>query len=67
MCPPHWTPRLRSDAEAPPLHFHFLNRRLDLPLHLRWASWLWERGMRTGEIMALESWGVQGPGGPSAG
>ncbi len=50
----------RTDAEAPPLHFRFLNRRLDLPLHPLWASWLWERGIRAGEIIALESWGLQG-------
>ncbi len=50
----------RSDAEAPPLHFRFLNRRLDLPLHPLWASWLWEGGISAGEIMALESWGLQG-------
>jgi hypothetical protein len=50
----------RSDAEAPQLHSRFLNRRIDLPLHPLWASWLWERGIRESEIMALESWGLQG-------
>jgi len=48
----------RSSEEAAPLHYRFLNRRLDLPLHPLWAPWLWERGMRNGEIVALESWGV---------
>lgn len=48
----------RSSEEAAPLHYRFLNRRLDLPLHPSWAPWLWERGMRNGEIVALESWGV---------
>jgi hypothetical protein len=49
----------RSDAEAASLYFRFLNRRLDLPLHSLWAPWLWERGVREGEIVTLESRGVQ--------
>ena len=48
----------RWAEEAAPLHYRFLNRRLDLPLHPLWAPWLWDRGMRNGEIVALESWGV---------
>ena len=48
----------RTEHEAPPLHYRFLNRRLDLPLHPSWAAWLWERGLNEGEIEALESVGV---------
>ncbi len=49
----------RTAAEAPVLHYRFLNRRLDLPLHAAWADWLWERARRTGEAVTLESHGVQ--------
>jgi len=48
----------RSEDEAPALHYRFLNRRLDLPLHPSWAAWLWERGLNEGEVEALESAGV---------
>lgn len=48
----------RSEDEAPALHYRFLNRRLDLPLHSSWAAWLWERGLNEGEVEALESAGV---------
>jgi hypothetical protein len=48
----------RSDEDAPALHHRFLNRRLDLPLHPCWVAWLWERGLNTGEVEALESAGV---------
>jgi hypothetical protein len=48
----------RSEEEAPALHYRFLNRRLDLPLHLSWADWLWQRGLNVGEVDALESLGV---------
>src|SRR5581483_6086294 len=49
----------RSSEEATPLHYRFLNRRLDLPLHPLWAPWLWERGLGAGETMALQSLGTQ--------
>jgi hypothetical protein len=49
---------VRDGAAAAALHYRFLNRRLDLPLHASWASWLWERGQTSGEIEALESIGV---------
>ena len=48
----------RSEDEAPALHYRFLNRRLDLPLHPSWAGWLWERGLNADEVEALESVGV---------
>jgi hypothetical protein len=48
----------RNEAEAPSLHYRFLNRRLDLPLHLSWASWLWDRGLDTEEAEPLEAFGV---------
>lgn len=49
-------PRLRE--EAPLLHYRFLNRRLDIPLHLSWAKWLWERGLDTDEIEPLDGFGI---------
>lgn len=48
----------RQADEAPRLHYRFLNRRLDLPLHPDWAEWLWDRARRTGEAVALESGGL---------
>ncbi|MPZ51020.1 MAG: hypothetical protein GEU75_17250 [Dehalococcoidia bacterium] len=49
----------RHEEEAPLLHYRFLNRRVDIPLHQSWSGWLWERGLNTEEIQALESVGVQ--------
>lgn len=49
----------RAADEAAALHYRFLNRRLDLPLHPLWAAWLWERGLGAGETMALQSLGTQ--------
>ncbi|HXH23569.1 MAG TPA: hypothetical protein VNN10_16250 [Dehalococcoidia bacterium] len=48
----------RTEEEAPALHYRFLNRRVELPLHPSWAAWLWERGLATNEVEALESLGV---------
>ncbi|WP_040668437.1 hypothetical protein, partial [Nitrolancea hollandica] len=45
----------RQLDEAARLHYQFLNRRLDLPLHSNWADWLWERALGTGEAVALEA------------
>lgn len=49
----------RTEAEAPLLHFRFLDRRLDLPLHVSWHGWLWERALRTGQAVSLEAEGIQ--------
>ncbi len=48
----------RTEDEAPVLHYRFLNRRVDLPLHPSWAEWLWERGFTSGETEALHSVGI---------
>lgn len=48
----------RVAEEAPPLHFRFLDRRVDLPLHVGWSDWLWQRALRTGEAVALEAGGT---------
>lgn len=48
----------RQFDEAAWLHYQFLNRRLDLPLHPNWADWLWKRALDTGEAVALESHGL---------
>ena len=48
----------RSGDEAPALHHRFLDRRSSLPLHHSWASWLWRRGLRNGEIAPLQSSGI---------
>jgi hypothetical protein len=48
----------RSEDEAPTLHFRFLDRRLDVPLHASWSAWLWQRALRTGEAKPLEAEGI---------
>jgi hypothetical protein len=48
----------RGAEEAPALHYRFLNRRLDLPLHPAWRAWLWDRALRMGEAMPLEAGGL---------
>ena len=48
----------RSEEEAPALHHRFLDRRSPLPLHRSWATWLWRRGVRSGEIVPLQSSGI---------
>ena len=47
-----------SEEEAPALHHRFLDRRSPLPLHRSWATWLWRRGVRSGEIVPLQSSGI---------
>ncbi len=48
-----------TEAEAPSLHYTFLDRRVHLPIHPSWTQWLWARGIKTGEIFQLESAGIQ--------
>lgn len=48
----------RRAEELSALHYRFLNRRLDLPLHPSWADWLWTRALRTGEASALAAAGL---------
>ena len=48
----------QSEAETPALHHRFLDRRSPLPLHGSWADWLWQRGLKEGEIVPLQSVGV---------
>jgi hypothetical protein len=48
----------RSAEEVPLLHFRFLDRRVDVPLHPLWRDWLWERALRSGEAVSLEAEGV---------
>ena len=48
----------RSTEDAPALHHRFLDRRSPLPLHHSWATWLWRRGLRNGEIAPLQSSGI---------
>ncbi len=45
----------RQSEDAALLHYRFLNRRLDLPLHPTWADWLWQRALRGGEVVPLEA------------
>ena len=50
---------LARDQDSPPdLHYRFLDRRCPLPLHPSWAGWLWQRGLRNGEVQLLESSGI---------
>jgi hypothetical protein len=48
----------RDREEAADLHWRFLNRRLDLPMHASWAAWLWRRALAEGEAAELEAFGV---------
>lgn len=48
----------RSEEEAPELHYRFLSRRIDLPLHASWSGWLWQRGLDSGEVRSLDALGV---------
>jgi hypothetical protein len=50
----------RSEDDLPGLHWRFLNRRADLPIHPTWAVWLWERAVRTEEAIPLQGAGVRG-------
>lgn len=47
----------RDSHEAATLHYRFLNRRVDLPLHPAWADWLWQRALHAGEATPLEALG----------
>ncbi len=49
---------VREQDDAAQLHFRFLARRLDLPLHPSWAEWLWRRGLENDEVEQLESIGL---------
>ena len=45
-------PPPRGHTRAAPqsvLHYRYLNRRTDLPLHPEWADWLWARALRRPE------------------
>lgn len=48
----------RAEAEAAQLYFRFLDRRVDLPLHVSWCQWLWERALQAGEAVPLETQGI---------
>ena len=48
----------QTEQDAPALHHRFLDRRSPLPLHGSWARWLWRRGIANGEIIPLQSVGV---------
>lgn len=49
---------VREQDDAAQLHFRFLARRLDLPLHPSWPEWLWRRGLESDEVEQLESIGL---------
>ena len=48
----------RREDEAAALHYRFLNRRIDLPLHPSWDGWLWARARREGEAEPLSARGL---------
>jgi len=48
----------RDPDEAPALHYRYLTRRLDVPLHRSWTDWLWERALAAGETRALDARGI---------
>ena len=41
-------------------HYHFLDRRTDLPLHETWSDWIWDRGIAEDEIRQLTGHNMQG-------
>ena len=49
---PRWLP----PEEVALRHWSFLERRLPWPLWPTWADFLWQRGLRTGEIEPLTVW-----------
>lgn len=49
----------REQGDSAVLHYRFLNRRMDLPLHPSWAAWLWERALQTGEAALLDGYGLE--------
>lgn len=48
----------RDEDAAPLLHYRYLTRRLDVPLHPSWADWLWERAVASGEARPLDTLGI---------
>ena len=48
----------RTPMEAPSLHHMYLDARSSIPIHHTWHQWLWERGLRTGEVIPLDSSGI---------
>ena len=48
----------RRAEEAAALHYRFLNRRADLPLHPSWDGWLWSRALDEGEAQPLSARGL---------
>ncbi|NJD66857.1 MAG: hypothetical protein FIB00_16735 [Chloroflexi bacterium] len=50
---------VREQDDAAHLHYRFLARRLDLPLHPSWAQWLWNRALTSGEVEELDSLGLR--------
>lgn len=50
---------VRGQDDAANLHYRFLARRLDLPLHPSWAVWLWQRSVARGEVEELDSLGLR--------
>lgn len=50
---------VRDQDDAAHLHYRFLARRLDLPLHPLWAEWLWHRALARGDVEELDSLGLR--------
>lgn len=50
---------VREQDDPARLHFRFLDRRLELPLHASWAPWLWDRGLAAGEVEELQATGLR--------
>jgi hypothetical protein len=48
-----------NESNLASMHYRFLNRRTDVPLHEGWAAWLWTRGVAQGEVVALETAGIR--------
>jgi len=48
----------RAEDDAATLHYTFLNRRMNLPLHPSWADWLWSRAVEHGDAVELDAVGI---------
>ena len=47
-----------TEEQAPHLHYMYLERRINLPLHESWAQWLWDQGIANETILPIQSKGI---------
>lgn len=52
--------KLRHDQDMEMMHYRFLDKRTELPIHESWAEWLWKRGQSEDEIRELTGHNMEG-------